>query len=320
MQDIYSAPLLDLVFRAASMHRKYHDPNLVQKCTLLSIKTGGCPEDCNYCSQSSKHSETTGTKATKLLDLEEVYEAAVRAKESGSTRFCMGAAWRGPSQVRTPLHLAAHVKGNCGSAYMSMFVPFSLWTGMQVGQRQWTRVLDMVKKIRALDMEVCTTLGMLTPEQAADLRNAGLTAYNHNLDTSPEYYPQVTKTRKYEDRLDTLETVRSAGISVCAGGIIGLGEGPKDRIGLLMQLATLPSHPESVPINRLVAVPGTPFEDHEAPTGMDLVRCIATARILMPQTVVRLSAGRLELTASDQAWPLLCFSDCAACSLRVLAG
>lgn len=158
----------------------------------------------------------------------------------------------------------------------------------------------MVKKIRALDMEVCTTLGMLTADQAADLRNAGLTAYNHNLDTSPEYYSQVTKTRKYEDRLDTLETVRMAGISVCAGGIIGLGEGPKDRIGLLMQLATLPSHPESVPINRLVAVPGTPFEDHEVPTGMDLVRCIATARILMPQTVVRLSAGRMELTPADQ--------------------
>jgi biotin synthase len=303
VEEIYSAPLLDLVFRAASVHRKYHDPNLVQKCTLLSIKTGGCPEDCNYCSQSSKHSETTGTKATKLLDLEEVYEAAKRAKASGSTRFCMGAAWRGPSQVRV-------LTSNWLQAlYMSHYVRHKIYSGpyismpdifLQVGQRQWTRVLEMVKKIRALDMEVCTTLGMLTPEQAADLRDAGLTAYNHNLDTSPEYYSQVTKTRKYEDRLDTLETVRKAGISVCAGGIIGLGEGPKDRVGLLMQLATLPSHPESVPINRLVAVPGTPFEDNKVPSGMDLVRCIATARILMPQTVVRLSAGRLELTPADQ--------------------
>jgi biotin synthase len=171
---------------------------------------------------------------------------------------------------------------------------------LQVGQRQWTRVLDMVKKIRALDMEVCTTLGMLTPEQAEDLRTAGLTAYNHNLDTSPEYYKQVTSTRKYEDRLETLKNVRDAGISVCAGGIIGLGEGAKDRVGLLLQLATLPAHPESVPINRLVAVPGTPFQDNEVPTGMDLVRCIATARLVMPQTVVRLSAGRLDLTPGDQ--------------------
>eukprot|EP00892_Ulva_mutabilis_P010679 jgi/Ulvmu1/7984/UM004_0219.1 len=268
VQGIYDMPLLDLVFRAASVHRTYHDPKMVQKCTLLSIKTGGCPEDCNYCSQSSKHSESTGTKATKLMDLEEVYEAAVRARDSGSTRFCMGAAWRGPSQV---------------------------------GNRQWQRVLEMVKRIRKLDMEVCTTLGMLTPEQAEDLRQAGLTAYNHNLDTSPEYYKQVTSTRKYEDRLETLANVRDAGISVCAGGIIGLGEGEKDRIGLLLQLATLPAHPESVPINRLVAVKGTPFEANTVPTGLDLVRCIATARIVMPQTVVRLSAGRMELSAADQA-------------------
>jgi biotin synthase len=171
---------------------------------------------------------------------------------------------------------------------------------VQVGKGQWQRVLDMVKKVRALDMEVCTTLGMLTPQQATELREAGLTAYNHNLDTSPEYYSKVTSTRKYSDRLDTIETVRSAGISVCAGGIIGLGEGTKDRVGLLLQLATMPAHPESVPINRLVAIPGTPFEGNEAPSGLDLVRCIATARILMPQTVVRLSAGRTDLTASDQ--------------------
>lgn len=199
----------------------------------------------------------------------------------------------------------ACLSANAGqtSAIFRTSLVFTCDLCMQVGDRQWTRVLDMVKKIRALDMEVCTTLGMLTPSQAADLRWAGLTAYNHNLDTSPEYYPKVTKTRKYEDRLQTLETVRNAGISVCAGGIIGLGEGPKDRIGLLMQLSNLPAHPESVPINRLVAVPGTPFEDNTVPTGMDLVRCIATARILMPQTVVRLSAGRMELTPADQVSP-----------------
>lgn len=289
-------PLLDLVFRAASVHRSYHDPRMVQKCTLLSIKTGGCPEDCNYCSQSSKHSESTGTKATKLMDLEEVFEAAVRAKNSGSTRFCMGAAWRGPSQVRLccMYHTPAVPPCNACSAPAA---------ALQVGARQWDRVLEMVKRIRKLDMEVCTTLGMLTPEQAADLRQAGLTAYNHNLDTSPEYYKQVTSTRKYEDRLETLGNVRDAGISVCAGGIIGLGEGEKDRIGLLLQLATLPAHPESVPINRLVAVKGTPFEDNTVPTGLDLVRCIATARIVMPATVVRLSAGRMELSPADQVPP-----------------
>lgn len=181
--------------------------------------------------------------------------------------------------------------------------------GLQVGVRQWDRVLEMVKRIRKLDMEVCTTLGMLTPSQAEDLRQAGLTAYNHNLDTSPEYYKEVTSTRKYEDRLETLANVRDAGISVCAGGIIGLGEGAKDRIGLLLQLATLPAHPESVPINRLVAVKGTPFEANTVPTGLDLVRCIATARIVMPQTVVRLSAGRMELSAADQVPPL-----CPSCT------
>lgn len=184
----------------------------------------------------------------------------------------MGAAWRGPSQV---------------------------------GVRQWERVLDMVKKIRGLGMEVCTTLGMLTPDQAKELREAGLTAYNHNLDTSPEYYGKVTSSRKYEDRLDTLKNVRDAGISVCAGGIIGLGEGEMDRVGLIHQLATLPAHPESVPINRLVAIKGTPMEGQKAPTGLELVRCIATARVVMPSTVVRLSAGRLNLSIADQALAFL---------------
>lgn len=205
------------------------------------------------------------------MDLESVYEAALRAKASGSTRFCMGAAWRGPSQV---------------------------------GKGQWNRVLDMVRRIRGLGMEVCTTLGMLTPEQAKELREAGLTSYNHNLDTSREYYPKVTSSRNYDDRLATIESVRQAGISVCAGGIIGLGEGHMDRVGLLHQLATLPAHPESVPINALVAVKGTPFQHLDPPTGLDIARCVAAARITMPRSVVRLSAGRMEFSFSDQA---LCF-------------
>lgn len=271
MSEVFNTPLLDLVFNAATVHRQHNDPSMVQRCTLLSIKTGGCPENCNYCSQSSHWSKDTGTKAEKLMELEAVYEAALRAKASGSTRFCMGAAWRGPSQV---------------------------------GKRQFDRVLEMVRRIRGLNMEVCTTLGMLTPDQAAELRQAGLTAYNHNLDTSKEYYEKVTTTRSYDDRLATIENVRQAGISVCAGGIIGLGEGHMDRVGLLHQLATLPAHPESVPINALVAVKGTPFQDHEAPTGLDVVRCVATARIVMPKTVVRLSAGRLNFSFADQA---MCF-------------
>ncbi|KFM29079.1 Biotin synthase [Auxenochlorella protothecoides] len=269
--EVYNTPLLDLVHTAAVVHRANNDPAMVQRCTLLSIKTGGCPETCNYCSQSSSWSKETGTKAEKLMDLDAVYEAAVRAKEAGSTRFCMGAAWRGPSQV---------------------------------GPRQFQRVLEMVRGIRGLGMEVCTTLGMLTPDQAAALREAGLTAYNHNLDTSREYYGKVTTSRSYQDRLDTIDTVRQAGISVCAGGIIGLGEAHLDRVGLLHQLATLPAHPESVPINALVAVAGTPFAGHAPPSGLDMVRCVATARVLMPRTVVRLSAGRLTLSFADQA---LCF-------------
>lgn len=268
---VFETPLLDLLHHAAIVHRMYNDPQMVQRCTLLSIKTGGCPETCNYCAQSSSWSKEVGLKAEKLMGLEDVFEAAKRAKEAGSTRFCMGAAWRGPSQV---------------------------------GPRQWERVLEMVTQIRGLGMEVCTTLGMLTPEQAKDLRTAGLTAYNHNLDTSPEFYPKVTSSRKYEDRLDTLANVQAAGISMCAGGIIGLGEGPKDRIGLIHQLATLAVHPESVPMNSLVAIAGTPMEGLESPTGLDMARCIATARITMPRSVVRLSAGRLELSTSDQA---LCF-------------
>ncbi|KAK9810902.1 hypothetical protein WJX73_006869 [Symbiochloris irregularis] len=271
IQKVFNSPLLELIFTAASVHRLHNNPRQVQRCTLLSIKTGGCPETCTYCAQSSSWSKTTGLKAEKLMDLDDVYEAAVRAKEAGSTRFCMGAAWRGPSQV---------------------------------GARQWDRVLQMVAKVRALGMEVCTTLGMINDVQAQQLATAGLTAYNHNLDTSPEYYGQITTSRKYEDRLNTLAAVREAGISVCAGGIIGMGEGPKDRVGLLHQLATLPEHPESVPINSLVSVAGTPLEGREAPSGLELARCIATARITMPRSMVRLSAGRLSLSMADQA---LCF-------------
>lgn len=269
--EIFHTPLLDLMFAAATVHRRFHDPRSVQQCTLLSIKTGGCPEDCGYCSQSSKHSKTVGLKAEKLLELDYVYHEAIKAHQSGSTRFCMGAAWRGPSQVSA---------------------------------RQFGRVLDMVSKIRALGMEVCTTLGMLTPDQAKALRLAGLTAYNHNLDSSPEFYGKITTTRRYQDRLDTLEAVRVAGISVCSGGIIGLGEEDQDRIGLLQTLATLAEHPESVPVNALVAVKGTPMEGQAPPSGLEMVRCVATARILMPLSMVRLSAGRLHLSDAEQA---MCF-------------
>jgi biotin synthase len=237
----------------------------------MSIKTGGCPEDCGYCSQSSKHKDTTGLKATKLADLDEMYQAAVRAKAAGSTRFCMGAAWRGPSQV---------------------------------GAGQFARVLDATTRIRALGLEVCATLGMLNAEQAVALRAAGLSAYNHNLDTSPEFYGQVTTSRRYEDRLETLAHVRAAGLSVCCGGILGLGEADADRVGLLQVLASLPDHPESVPINALVAVAGTPLADRPPVGALDMVRAIAAARVVMPRSVVRLSAGRVGFSAADQA---LCF-------------
>ncbi|KAK3267271.1 biotin synthase [Cymbomonas tetramitiformis] len=269
--DIFNTPLIELIYHAGTVHRMYNDPRQVQQCTLLSIKTGGCPEDCKYCAQSSKYSKEVGLKAEKLADLDYVYHEAVKAAQAGSTRFCMGAAWRGPSQV---------------------------------GPRQFGRVLEMVTQIRALGMEVCTTLGMLTPDQAKALRAAGLTAYNHNLDTSPEFYEKITTTRKYEDRLETLKNVREAGISVCSGGIIGLGEAEQDRVGLLHTLATLPEHPESVPVNALVAVAGTPMEGAAPPSGLEMARCVATARILMPQSVVRLSAGRLSLSVADQA---MCF-------------
>ena len=271
IQEMYQRPLLELVFEAATVHRMYHDPKQVQQCTLLSIKTGGCPETCNYCSQSSSWKKETELKAEKLMQVDDVFEAAKRAKAAGSTRFCMGTAWRGPSQV---------------------------------GEGQFDRVLTMTKQVKELGMEVCATLGMLTPDQAVKLREAGLTAYNHNLDTSPEYYPKVTSSRKYEDRLNTIAAVRDAGISVCCGGILGLGEEESDRASLMHVLASLPEHPESVPINALVPVKGTPFENLSPPKGLEMVRAIAVARILMPKTVVRLSAGRINMSDETQA---MCF-------------
>ena len=263
---LFEAPLNDLLFEAQSVHRRYHASNEVQISTLLSIKTGGCPEDCKYCPQSIHYD--TGLDTHGLLPVDDVVEAARKARAAGATRFCMGAAWRGP-------------------------------TNSQVG-----RVCELIEAVAGLEMETCATLGMLTPEQAEDLARAGLDFYNHNLDTSPEYYGEIITTRTYQDRLDTLANVRAAGVRVCCGGIVGMGESRRDRAGLLVQLANLPEHPESVPINNLVRVQGTPMQDAEVLSPLELARCIAVARILMPRAVVRLSAGRTELAEAAQA---LCF-------------
>jgi biotin synthase len=267
IRAIYDAPLLDLVFRAASVHRRFHDPGEVQVCRLISIKTGGCPEDCAYCSQSARYQ--TEVKASPLMDKGEVLEIARRAKENGVTRVCMGAAWR-------------EVRDN----------------------EQFDRVLEMVKDVTALDVEVCCTLGMLTGEQAHKLDAAGLYAYNHNLDTSEQFYETIITTRTFADRLRTIEQVRKTGVTVCAGGIIGLGESVDDRLSMLRTLANLDPHPESVPINVLSKVPGTPLAQNADVPVWETVKMIATARILMPRSVVRLSAGRVEMSPSDQA---LCF-------------
>lgn len=264
---IYHAPLLDLVYRAATMHREHHAPGEVQLCTLLSVKTGGCPEDCAYCPQAARYH--TGIDRHGLLKLDSVLEAAREAKEAGSTRFCMGAAWR-------------EVRDN----------------------RHFDEVLEMVSGVRDLGLEVCCTLGMLTESQARRLKQAGLYAYNHNLDSSREFYPEIIGTRTYDDRLRTLANVHKAGLSVCCGGIIGMGETVDQRIGLLHTLATLPSPPESVPVNALVPVPGTPLEDCPPVSTWEMVRMIATARVLMPKAMVRLSAGRSRMSAEQQA---LCF-------------
>jgi biotin synthase len=267
IEAIYTAPLLELIFQAQLLHREHHRPNEVQGAMLLSIKTGGCPEDCAYCPQSAHY--RTEVARQELLSVEETLAAARRAGEQGATRFCMGAAWRNVPNGE----------------------PFE-------------RVLAMVRGVRALGLEACCTLGMLTSEQAEALAEAGLTAYNHNLDTSPEFYAEIIHTRSYQERLDTLARVRAAGITVCSGGIIGMGEDRTARYGLLRQLASLDPHPESVPINLLVRAPGTPLANRPPEDPLELVRTIATARILMPRAKVRLSAGRLALSEEAQA---LCF-------------
>lgn len=268
IKEIFNSPLMGLVFRAASVHREHHDPSKIQLCTLMNIKTGGCSEDCSYCSQSSRYA--TPTKASRLLDIEPVLEAARKAKENGSTRFCMGAAWRDLSGRK----------------------------------RGFERILTMVREVRGMGMEVCTTLGMLSPDQARQLKEAGLTAYNHNLDTSREFYPEVITSRSYDDRLDTITAVRDAGISVCSGGILGLGETDADRIGLIWEMSKMPEHPESFPVNALVPIPGTPLEDNEPVGFHTILRTISTARIVLPSTIIRLAAGRQTLDESKQA---MCF-------------
>lgn len=267
IETIYNLSFPELIFRAQTLHRQFHQPDQIQGCQLLSIKTGGCPEDCAYCPQSAHYK--TGLEREKLLSVEKTLQAAQNAKSSGATRFCMGAAWRD--------------------------VPDG---------EQFEQVLEMVKGVRGLGLEACCTLGMLTAEQAAKLAEAGLTAYNHNLDTSPEFYGDIISTRTYDERLKTLQNVRNAGVTVCSGGIIGMGETKNDRYGLLQQLSNQNPHPESVPINQLVKVKGTPLETQENLDVFDFVRMIATARILMPSSYVRLSAGRLQLTDEAQA---LCF-------------
>jgi biotin synthase len=267
VREIMSQPFNDLIFKAQSIHRDNFDPNEVQISTLCNIKTGGCAEDCSYCSQSSRYD--TGLEKEHMMAVEEVVEQAKAAKAAGASRFCMGAAWRNPNK------------------------------------RDFAKVVDMIKAVKDLDMEVCTTLGMLTPEQAQELSTAGLDYYNHNLDTSEAYYPKVITTRTFQDRLDTLESVRSAGMHVCSGGIIGMGEQQQDRAELLRTFANLEQHPDSVPINLLVPIEGTPLAEMRGKTDeLDFVRVIATARILMPKSFVRLSAGRNEMAESTQA---LCF-------------
>ncbi len=266
VEALFELPFMDLVFRAAQVHRMWFDPTEVQLSQLLSVKTGGCPENCGYCSQSQHFK--TATTASKLLDADTVIAAATEAKAGGAQRFCMGAAWR------------------------------------DLKDRDVPKVAEMIAGVKALGLETCATLGMLTRDQAQSLKDAGLDYYNHNLDTGPDYYDKVVTTRTYQDRLDTLEAVRSVGMSTCCGGIVGMGETRRDRAGLLHTLATLPSHPDSLPINDLMPIPGTPLGDSTPVDGIEFVRMIAVARILCPKTVVRLSAGREHMSRELQA---LCF-------------
>lgn len=265
--QIYHSPIIELIHRAGNIHSEVNEIGEVQVCTLLSVKTGGCPEDCAYCPQAARYN--TGINEHALLPHEEVLDNARYAKENGSTRFCMGAAWR---QVRN--------------------------------DSDFDRVLDMVKDVNSIGLEVCCTLGMLTEHQAQRLKDAGLYAYNHNLDTSEEYYGDIIGTRTYDDRLKTIDRVRKSGISVCSGGIIGLGETDNDRIGMIHTLATMPEHPESVPVNALVAIEGTPLENQKRVSVWEMIRMIATVRITMPRAMVRLSAGRVNMSVEEQA---LCF-------------
>ena len=266
IQDLHDLPFNDLIHAAHSLHRRFFDHNEIQLSTLLNIKTGGCPEDCAYCPQSIRYK--THVKEAPMLDRETVLSSARAAREKGATRFCMGAAWRSPKE------------------------------------KDFIKVLKLVSAVKGLDMETCATLGMLSKSQAARLKQAGLDFYNHNLDTSPEFYGDIISTRNYQDRLDTLRFVREAGIHVCCGGIVGMGESVQDRIGLLMSLANLPQHPESVPVNMLVRVEGTPLSGSGALDPLDMIRIIALTRILMPASYVRLSAGRNDMTDAVQA---LCF-------------
>ncbi|MBT1063652.1 biotin synthase BioB [Bowmanella sp. Y26] len=266
VRDLFAMPFNDLLFQAQVTHRQHFNPNEVQVSTLLSIKTGACPEDCKYCPQSARYD--TGLEKERLMEVEKVLERAKEAKAVGSTRFCMGAAWRNPKDKDMPY------------------------------------VIEMVKGVKKLGMETCMTLGMLSREQAMMLKDAGLDYYNHNLDTSPEFYGEIISTRTYQDRLNTLENVRAAGMNVCSGGIVGMGESDNDRAGLLVQLANLPQHPESVPINMLVKVQGTPLDEVDDLDQFEFIRTIAVARIMMPKSHVRLSAGREAMNEQMQA---LCF-------------
>lgn len=263
IQALYDQPFLDLVFKAQNVHREHFQPNTIQVSTLLSIKTGKCPEDCKYCSQSAHYDSKL--EAEKRIAVDKVIREAQTAKDSGSSRFCMGAAWRNPHERDMPY------------------------------------VLEMVREVKALGLETCMTLGMLNQSQAERLKDAGLDYYNHNLDTSREYYSHIISTRTFDDRLDTLDHVRQAGMKVCSGGIVGLGESRNDRIGLLQELATMPVHPESVPINMLVPIEGTPLAEVEKLDVTEWIRTIAVARIIMPHSYIRLSAGRESLSDSDQA-------------------
>ncbi len=263
---IYDMPLMELLYRAQTVHRSSFDPNRIQMSRLLSIKTGGCAEDCGYCSQSAHHA--SGLKASKLMEVERVLAEARKAKAQGATRYCMGAAWREPKE------------------------------------RDMDAIVAMIEGVKALGMETCMTLGMLSDQQVVQLRDAGLDYYNHNVDTSERFYPEIIKTRTYADRLNTLARVREAGMKICSGGIVGMGEGAEDRVDMLVTLANLAEHPESVPVNMLIAIPGTPLEAQEKIDALEFVRTIATARIMMPRSMVRLSAGRAEMSDEMQA---MCF-------------